>query len=128
MKEFVEKLIGRLEEEKRTSYIHAYTHGIEDAIEIVNQLAEEYNNGWIVFTQREMTEEEKEVYGEDLEYILDCKLPDDGEEIIVCYKNGYVDTDTFIRDTDGCYLDSGNDFIDDVIAWMPLPAPYQKGE
>ena len=182
MKEFVEKLIGRLEEEKLHYFLtiantgdekldaiyEAVANAIDTNILIVNQLAEEYkpqlndndlmiveslpslypmkefeeealqrvigcakkeyNNGWIVFTQREMTEEEKEVYGEDLEYILDCKLPDDGEEIIVCYKNGYVDTDTFIRDTDGCYLDSGNDFIDDVIAWMPLPAPYQKGE
>lgn len=138
MKEFVEKLIGMLEELKsnpsektcRENILLAMQKNltIYSAIEIVNQLAEEYNNGWIAFTQREMTEEEKEVYGEDLEYILDCKLPDDGEEIIVCYKNGYVDTDTFIRDTDGCYLDSGNDFIDDVIAWMPLPAPYQKGE
>ena len=142
MKEFVEKLIGRLEEEKLHYFLtiantgdekldaiyEAVVNAIDTNILIVNQLAEEYNNGWIVFTQREMTEEEKEVYGEDLEYILDCKLPDDGKEIIVCYKNGYVDTDTFIRDTDGCYLDSGNDFIDDVIAWMPLPAPFKKGE
>ena len=152
MKEFVEKLIGRFEEEKefyrkirknthcrRTEmddcdscradhYLNARLNCVDNLMSIVNELAEEYNNGWIAFKQREMTEEEKEVYGEDLEYMLDCKLPDDDEEIIVCYKNGYVDTDTFIRDTDGCYLDSGNDFIDDVIAWMPLPAPYQKGE
>ena len=45
MKEFIEKLIARLEEEKvdiggRTGF----SKGINKSIEIVNQLAEEYNN------------------------------------------------------------------------------------
>lgn len=129
-------LVERLEEEKKYCSYHPHTRDetINKAIEIVNQLAEESkgkdanvssNNGWIPFKQREMTEEEKEFYGEDLEYMLDCKLPDDDEEILVSYKNGYVDTDTFIRDSDGCYLDSGSDFIDDAIAWQPLPAPFK---
>ncbi len=46
MKEFVEKLISRLEEEKRKE-VHDYNYkeatGLRKAIEIVNQLAEEYN-------------------------------------------------------------------------------------
>ena len=42
MQKAFEKIVERLEEEKRSSYIHAYTHGIDDAIEIVNQVAEEY--------------------------------------------------------------------------------------
>ena len=61
MKEFIEKLIGRLEELQKLNYeawevarffpdkcgyintANAYAN----AISIVNQLAEEYNNGWI---------------------------------------------------------------------------------
>ena len=59
MKEFIEKLIGRLEE-LPTKGIDRYKGGSfgnwegkdyfikqNDAIKIVNQLAEEYNNGWI---------------------------------------------------------------------------------
>lgn len=54
MKEFIENLISRLEEEKKMAY-NTYmnyemnvdigrAYGIKEAIEIVNQLAEEYNN------------------------------------------------------------------------------------
>lgn len=79
---------------------------------------------WIPVTYHEATEEEKEAYGE-FPYMLDCKLPDDGEEILVCTKSGCVWTDTFFND-DGCYLDSGYDFAE-LAAWMPMPEPYKGG-
>ena len=48
MKQFIDKLIERLEEEIDLNPIYDYEKGhsraICDAIEIVNQLAEEYNN------------------------------------------------------------------------------------
>ena len=55
MKEFIEKLIGRLEEYQENNtqckssddYELGQFNACEYAIEIVNQLAEEYNNGWI---------------------------------------------------------------------------------
>lgn len=78
---------------------------------------------WIPVTYHEATEEEKEAYGE-FPYMLDCKLPDDGEEILVCTKSGCVWTDTFFND-DGCYLDGGYDFTE-LAAWMPLPEPYKE--
>lgn len=84
-----------------------------------------YENKWIPFTQRKLTTEEKEEMSTDFDYILDCPLPDDDTEILLCTKNGYVYTDTFMNDGDGCYLDGGNDFIDDVVAWQPLPEPYK---
>ena len=43
MKEFIEKLIGRLKEEK-SDWNYDYNVPLNNAIEIVNQLAEEYNN------------------------------------------------------------------------------------
>jgi hypothetical protein len=100
----------------------------KDAIEIVQEVAKEYGNGWIPFTQRKITEEEKAEFIYETEYLLTCKLPDDNTEIIVCYKNGDVGIDTFFNDCGECYLDSGNELVDEVIAWQPLPAPYQKGE
>lgn len=83
---------------------------------------------WIPFTMRECDEEEKEVYGQ--EYIMSCELPDDGNEIIVAYKWGkgvYVETDIFMNDVDGCYLESGKELVTEAIAWMPFPEAY-KGE
>ena len=86
---------------------------------------------WIPIKTRPMTEEEKEHFSEyadsrcdDAYTMLDCPLPDDGQEVIVS-SNGYVGTDIFCRDsTDGCYFE-GYD-IDDVDAWMPLPEPYKE--
>lgn len=133
MKEFVEKLIGRLEElEKAPKVESQYNNGWVTVCQvmkgIVNQLAEEYNNGWIPFTQRELDEEEKEYYGDEIKYMLDCKLPEEDEEILVTYKwkdEFYVGNDTFLRYGSACYLDSSREFITEAIAWKPLPEPFK---
>ena len=108
-----------------------YAHGVGNAIEIVKQEAEQYNGGWIPFVQREMTEDEKESFG-DLNFMLDCQLPDEDEEILITYKfkdELYVDVDTFMRDGSECYLDSGRDFVTEAVAWRKKPQPFQpKGE
>ena len=104
-----------------------YSHGkycYANALHLVQ--SQQKVNEWIPFTQRKMTTEEKEEMNTDFDYILDCKLPDDGTEILVCSKFGHVFMDTFINDGDGCYLDSGYEFIEDAIAWMPLPEPYKE--
>ena len=86
---------------------------------------------WIPFEQREADEEEKEYCleqtGYEIEFMLCGKLPEEDEEILVSYKNGYVNTDVFLKDGNACYLDSGNEFVTEAIAWMPLPPAY-KGE
>lgn len=85
-------------------------------------------SGWIPFTQREMTEDEKESCEVEEGYMLDCPLPEEDEEILVTYSNGTVDVDTFMRDGHECYLDSGNELVTEAVAWMRKPAPYQKGD
>jgi len=79
---------------------------------------------WIPFEEREMTAEEKECHPE-WGYILDCKLPDDNEEILVS-DGKYVWFDTFYNDGDGCCLDSDREL--DGCAWMPLPEPWRGEE
>lgn len=78
--------------------------------------------GWIPFTCRPMTEEEQKYYP-NCTFMFDCVLPDDGEEILVSNRR-FVWMDTFCVDIDGCYLDRGDD-IDEDMAWMPLPKPYE---
>ena len=95
----------------------------------IDEAEEKWNDGWIPFTQREMTEEEKESFGEECGYILDCPLPEEDEEILVTHKfkdELYVDMDIFLRDGSECYLDSGHEFVSEAIAWRRKPAPYQK--
>ena len=111
MKEVFDKLISRLEElfcgEYNTEYIKK-----DEVLKIVNQVAEEYNNGWISCSER---------------------LPDSGQSVIVSYK------DRFLTQADGTcegwydapnmrWLLSDYECSDnaEVIAWSPLPAPYKK--
>ena len=84
---------------------------------------------WIPFETRPLTEEEKEEHPE-WDCILDCKLPDDGQRILVAIRiRGHeeVQQDEFYSD-DGSYLDSGYEIGTEAIAWMPLPEPYREGE
>ena len=79
---------------------------------------------WIPVTSRPMTEEEKEQYAEyEIDFIYDCKLPNNGEEVLITTKYGYVTETTFYDDYE-CYFENYED-DGDVLAWMPLPAPYQ---
>ena len=111
--EFVEKLIGRLEE-KQDEYFHGtsdYEEGkynaYDEVAQIVNQLAEEYkdvpdtnNNGWVPCGEK-------------------CP-PNDTYCLIADYK-GDIRIEKHL---------SGNEWyagFNYVIAWQPLPEPY-KGE
>jgi hypothetical protein len=81
---------------------------------------------WIPFKTRPLTKEEKEEYPE-WDGILDCKLPDDGQRILVNVSvRGHesVQYDEFYTD-DGSYLDSGYEIGTEATAWMPLPEPYK---
>ena len=79
---------------------------------------------WIPFEIRPTDDEEREFFKSDI--ILVSKLPDDGDEILVsCGK--WVWQDTFVRDELGAWLDSYGE-IEDGMAWMPLPKPYEEGD
>lgn len=91
----------------------------------------EQEQKWIPMTTRPMTEEEKEKYREQLEYVDDavifnCSLPDDGQEVLITVY-GETELDTFYNDAiDGCYFENRD--IEDVTAWMPKPKPYEPQE
>lgn len=81
---------------------------------------------WIPFKTRPLTEEEQDEHSE-WDCILDCKLPDDGQRILVSINlRGHegVQQDEFYSD-DGCYLDSGYEIGTEAVAWMPLPEPWR---
>ena len=139
MKKFIEKLIGRLEEvhyrnnkmkkkaykEKDWERFDLLTHrneGIYGAIEIVNQLAEEYNNGWIICSSGEMPKcgefDIKKVWvtmhRKGIDFYFTRK---------VCWNNYHKRWE----------WENGKEMADvwQVIAWMyiEVPAPYHpKGE
>lgn len=125
MKEFVEKLIGRLEEEKKQAQCEgslSFAMGFKVAISIVNELAEEYKGGWIPCSER--LPQESEPVGTLCEVVN------------VMLKNGIVTSGWCNRYLEKWYvLDHYHDYplpyeYKDVIAWQPLPQPYkpQKNE
>ena len=97
-----------------------FKHMIADAQSVQPELR------WIPFKTRPLTKEEKEEHPE-WDGILDCKLPDDGQRILVNVSvRGHesVQYDEFYTD-DGSYLDSGYEIGTEATAWMPLPEPYK---
>lgn len=87
---------------------------------------------WIPVKTRPMTEEERQEWSEALDYdieyedavIFDCKMPEDGQEILVSYRK-WINMDKCEID-DGVYGLEGMGDWGDVIAWMPLPEPYRE--
>lgn len=80
MNEFIEKLIGRLEEERATSWNAGYKNGLEKSIKIVNQLAAEYAPKTNADKICSMSDEElaeflvnfKNTFGEEYEGKMSC--------------------------------------------------------
>ena len=101
----------------------------------INAAKGEEKTGWIPVKKRPLTDEELRYYYDQYgaknvpEYMLDCPLPEDGQEILVTMqmKNGhsFVAIDTCTCDEYGYYLEDFDDF-DGIIAWMPLPEPYKE--
>lgn len=135
----VEKLITRLKNDNegiaRNIITGSVYKDIENAISTIKELSALYDKAvadvvrlstqdkWIPIKYRDATDEEEKENGWC--YVLECPMPEEDQEILVCYKSGRVDHDICLYD-DGWYLDSGYDFCD-ILAWKPLPEPY-KGE
>ena len=77
---------------------------LDEAIGIVDQVAQEYNNGWILCSER---------------------LPEKPANYLVCSK-GVVWMANYFNYT--WWGVEKKIRWQDVEAWQPLPAPYQKGE
>ena len=103
MNEFIEKLIGRLEELTHDNPMITRNYILrKDAIAIVNHLAEEYKGGWIPVSDR---------------------LPEENQRVIGCFAHGTV---TELAFYDGLFhgIYAYNTKI--IIAWQPLPEPFKS--
>lgn len=124
----------RASTKKYTGFMEMYTD--DDAVEaIINLPSVQPEPKWIPLETRPMDEEERlewcEKLGYDIEYedavIYTSQLPDDGQEVLTCNRYGHIRTDTFANDPDyGCFFEEYGE-MDGIVAWMPLPKPYEEG-
>lgn len=84
-------------------------------------------NNWIPIKTRPLTDDEEHEYASySYPFIYDCKLPEDRQEVLITEKYGNVVFTTFYA-AYGCYFEGYEDEYD-VLAWMPLPEPYKRGD
>lgn len=92
----------------------------------------QYPHGeWIPLKYRPMDEDEYRAFSKEYGYLpveertmFDCQMPEDGQEILISTKYGHIFLDTCVFDD--CYgLEEYGDW-NDVLAWMPIPKPYEK--
>lgn len=120
MKEFIEKVIGRLEECTSIEDYGEIFISLDEIYEIVNQLAEEYNGGWINADVESPTENGK--------YIVYYRKWTDGNYLptfdeteirILRYSNNGWFFPTYGD------VEAEKDIHREVIAWQPLPEPFK---
>ena len=123
MNKIFEKIIEKLEEEcflttnddGETNELSIKVVDLNDAIEIVNHEAEQYNNGWIP-VEEELPETDKYILLSFSNFSIPCVGRYEEDE------NGGA---FYVGDDDESCV-SQDMFVN---AWMNLPAPYQpKGE
>ena len=124
MKEFIEKLLAKLEDYKTKAYVTGFTNdpyefgacnGINSSMKIIKQLAEEYNNGWIPCSER--------LPKKPNNYLVTQY----NEKAIDDYCDGYRISTIFFDDI-GWWDDIDYDLGWDIIAWQPLPPTYKLKE
>lgn len=103
-----------------------------DTIEALSLKLARHNLGkgeWIPVKWHEIMSEERERNGYPKDWVvhIDCEMPEDEQEILVQTKRGYIRWDVCYEDGEFS-LDSGWDWIEDIVAWMPLPEPYKGGD
>ena len=130
--------------EKTNAHIRSdYGHGVkgleyEDMLMLCDAVyhGEPYHNRprgeWTPISYRPMDEEEYEDYKKEFGEIpiehrkmFSCPMPEDDQEILICTSWGGVSQDRCELDEYGYALETQGDW-DGVVAWMPLPKPYQK--
>lgn len=89
-------------------------------------------NEWIAIKTRKPTKEEIQEYMNDPYFdiddpedliFFDCQMPEDGQEVLITTSWGNVCIDTYVHEY-GAFED--HEDHEDVVAWMPLPEPFEK--
>ena len=117
MNEAFEKILERLEE-LRERYVNQYNpmaFSVKECMEIVQEVAEEYNGGWILCSERL-----PEIDGNTSDIVL------------VCDSNGFQYMAFWCDDLKWIFCECGMAkkpiLWTEIVAWQPLPEPYKESD
>lgn len=105
-------------------------YGVERMVFEHKFLTDALDSQWIPITFRPMDDEE---YEECIKHgdcpreeckVYNCRMPEDGQEVLITTSWGTICIDIYHIDVDSCFFEDHDD-SDDVIAWMPLPKPFE---
>lgn len=132
MKEFAEKLIDKLGDEYLSQDMRDWNNAILRAVQIVEQLAEEYEREHIVDLCNQICNKVDSIIKKDNNGWIPCseKLPSEKGKYLVTVKNltGFwiLEEPVFVCDYEfDTFIFQGWE-DNDVIAWKPLPKPYKE--
>lgn len=79
--------------------------------------------------QRAAEELKEQFVNEGVWQIMGVTLPEVGKDVLICDIDGdiYLTHRVNISSTKFEFYDVWGDRIKNIVAWMPLPAPYQEG-
>ena len=135
MNKVFEKILKRLEEAKNFEYLNGVKRfskkeriAFDNAKEIVQEVAEEYNDGWIACSER-LPEEHETMFAklkgtDKWDSAMPEKISDD-VNVIIEFEDGTRKTKT-MHTIDGKWKKDINIIKFKVIAWQPLPEPYKE--
>lgn len=127
--------MSRIEEELNKAYDHDFISWdgymtpkqMKEYEAMIKRKSEPVYPRWIPIKWHEITDEERERegYPKNWEILIDSLMPEDNQDILIQTKSGHMCSDVCLF-YEGYILDSGFDWVDDIAAWMPLPAPYKE--
>ena len=104
------------------------TYQKKNFMEALKIAVDELENKWIPVTFRRLTKAEREKYDEVVDFMYTCKLPNDGDDVLITTFDGRVEMATYVDDeVYGGYFDGYED-EDDVIAWRRYPEAWKGGK
>ena len=80
------------------------------------------DDGWIEIKTRPSTYDEKLRY-QDIIWMYDCELPDDGQEVLVTTSSGDVEKTFYHAEY---FVFEDYEGPDDLLAWRPLPEGFKR--
>ena len=80
------------------------------------------DDGWIEIKTRPSTLEEKKQF-DDILWMYDCELPEDGQEVLVTTSSGDIEKTFYTADH---FVFADYEGPHDLLAWMPLPGAFKR--